>query len=185
VGALVATPIAVYASHQFSDVPNTNPFHDDISWLADAEVTLGCGPNAYCPKDLVTREQMAAFMRRLAENQVVDAGTVDGLDSSELTGSGGGLTIEVVANSVDAFEGTPSTFADVQCPDGFTVIGGGAGIGTSIGNDVWIMNISKLVSAGAGTFVNDGWSSRFQTVDGGPPVGTYTFRVIAICADIG
>lgn len=84
VGALVAAPVAVYASHQFTDVPNTNPFHDDIDWLADAEVTLGCGPNVYCPKDNVTREQMAAFMRRLAENQVVDAGELQGNAADEL-----------------------------------------------------------------------------------------------------
>ena len=77
VGAVVATPIAVYASHSsFTDVPATNTFHDDIAWLAEAGVTKGCNPPAnteFCPKDEVTREQMAAFMHRLAENQVVDA----------------------------------------------------------------------------------------------------------------
>ncbi len=30
VGALVATPIAVYASHRFTDVPGSNTFHADI-----------------------------------------------------------------------------------------------------------------------------------------------------------
>jgi hypothetical protein len=87
VGALVAVPIAVYASHSFNDVPGSNTFHSDIAWLADAGITKGCNPpdnTEYCPKDEVTREQMAAFMRRLAENQVVDAATVDGLDSTEL-----------------------------------------------------------------------------------------------------
>ncbi len=83
-GALVAVPIAVYAGHQFGDVPNSNPFHDDIAWLADAQVTLGCGGGQYCPKDFVTREQMAAFMRRLAENEVVDAGEVGGLVPAQL-----------------------------------------------------------------------------------------------------
>jgi hypothetical protein len=87
VGALVATPIAVYASHSFNDVPDSNTFHEDIAWLADAGVTKGCNPpdnTEYCPKDNVTREQMAAFMRRLAENQVVDAGTVQGQTANEL-----------------------------------------------------------------------------------------------------
>lgn len=84
VGALVAAPVAVYASHQFSDVPNTNPFHDDIDWLAEAEVTLGCGAGQYCPEDFVTREQMAAFMRRLAENRVVDAGELGGFGAANL-----------------------------------------------------------------------------------------------------
>jgi hypothetical protein len=84
VGALVAAPVAVYAAHQFGDVPNSNPFHDDIDWLADAEVTLGCGGGQYCPEDFVTREQMAAFMRRLAENQVVDAGELQSHTAEEL-----------------------------------------------------------------------------------------------------
>jgi len=87
VGALVAVPIAVYASHQFTDVPNTNPFHADIDWLADAGVTKGCSTTAYCPSDNVSREQMAAFMHRLAENQVVDAGTLGGLDGDDFVKS--------------------------------------------------------------------------------------------------
>jgi hypothetical protein len=89
VGALVAVPIAVYASHQFTDVPNTNPFHADIDWLADAGVTKGCSTTGYCPKDNVTREQMAAFMRRLSGNDPgvapsVNADKVDGFNAQQL-----------------------------------------------------------------------------------------------------
>jgi hypothetical protein len=85
-------PTAAWAFDRFSDVPDSNVFHDDIGWMADNGVTLGCNPptnDQYCPSDNVTREQMAAFMRRLAENQVVDAATavdsdtLDGRDSSE------------------------------------------------------------------------------------------------------
>lgn len=54
------------ASHGFSDVPDSNPFHDDIDFIQDRGVTLGCGGGNYCPDDFVTREQMAAFMKRLA-----------------------------------------------------------------------------------------------------------------------
>jgi hypothetical protein len=78
VGALVATPIAVYASHSFNDVPDSNTFHEDIAWLADAGVTQGCNPPAnteFCPDDSVTRGQMAAFIKRLASNKVVQADT--------------------------------------------------------------------------------------------------------------
>ena len=78
VACLLIVPIAAFASDRFTDVPNSNIFHGDISWLADAGVTLGCNPpanDAFCPGNNVTREQMAAFMRRLAENQVVDAAT--------------------------------------------------------------------------------------------------------------
>jgi hypothetical protein len=85
---LIATPLAVVAADAFTDVPDTNVFHEDIAWLAEAGVTKGCNPpdnTQFCPSDNVTREQMAAFMRRLATNQVVDAASVDGMDASELT----------------------------------------------------------------------------------------------------
>ena len=82
--ALITSPIAVLASHQFTDVPNTNIFHDDIAWIADRGVTKGCSPTEYCPKDFVTREQMAAFLHRLGVNQVVDAGELEGLTAEEV-----------------------------------------------------------------------------------------------------
>jgi hypothetical protein len=93
VGAVIA-PIAVSASHQFSDVADTNIFHDNIAWLADNNVTKGCNPptnDRYCPDDNVTRGQMAAFMQRLAEGKIVDAATavtadmLDGMDSTDFT----------------------------------------------------------------------------------------------------
>src|SRR5690606_29888590 len=67
VGSLVAIallagiPLAVMASDRFQDVPDSNTFHDDIAWLADADVTRGCNPpdnTQFCPSDNVTREQM-------------------------------------------------------------------------------------------------------------------------------
>lgn len=82
--AVIATPIVVLASHQFTDVPNSNIFHDDIAWIADRGVTKGCTPTEYCPKDFVTREQMAAFLHRLGANQVVDAGELEGLTAEEV-----------------------------------------------------------------------------------------------------
>ncbi len=76
--AAMLIPVNAWASNRFNDVPTSNTFHNDIAWLADAAVTLGCGSGSYCPNDFVTREQMAAFMRRLADNQVVDAKEVNG-----------------------------------------------------------------------------------------------------------
>lgn len=85
VGLLIALPAAVWASHQFTDVPSSNVFHDDIDAIADAGVTKGCNPpenTEFCPDDNVTREQMAAFMNRLGAldggDPVVDARTVQG-----------------------------------------------------------------------------------------------------------
>jgi hypothetical protein len=86
VGAILV-PLGVFASHQFNDVPDSHIFHTGISWMKDHNITVGCNPPAntnYCPDENVTRGEMATFMKRLAENNVVDAATLDGLDSTEL-----------------------------------------------------------------------------------------------------
>ncbi len=81
--ALIVAPLTAIASHSFTDVPDTNTFHSDIAWLADAGVTKGCNPPAnteFCPNDNVSRGQMSAFLRRLSENKVVDAATAVNAD---------------------------------------------------------------------------------------------------------
>jgi hypothetical protein len=85
---VVSIPATVWASHQFTDVPNSHTFHNAIDWMKDNNITVGCNPPAntqYCPDDNVTRGQMGAFMKRLAENQVVDAATVQGADAFALS----------------------------------------------------------------------------------------------------
>lgn len=102
IGALLVAPAAVWASHQFTDVSDTNTFHEDIDAIADARVTIGCNPPAnteYCPDDFVTREQMAAFMNRLGaldagKTPVVNARTVQGL----------GMFADIVTVEVDNAE---------------------------------------------------------------------------------
>lgn len=84
--AATAIPATVMASHQFTDVPDSNIFHGDIAAIRDAGVTQGCNPpinDKYCPDDFVTRGQMAAFMNRLgalapSRTPVVNAATLDG-----------------------------------------------------------------------------------------------------------
>ncbi|MGH2383070.1 MAG: S-layer homology domain-containing protein [Candidatus Limnocylindria bacterium] len=89
VAAALAFPAGfVLASHQFSDVPNSNPFHADIDALVDSSVTSGCGGGRFCPKDPVLREQMAAFMNRLGalgpgRTPVVNAAELDGLSATD------------------------------------------------------------------------------------------------------
>ena len=92
----VMLPAIAIAGDRFTDVPDTDPFHTDIGWLADAGVTAGCNPPAndeFCPEDPVKRKQMAAFMRRFAvylgaEDGIVDsaddADTLDGVQANEI-----------------------------------------------------------------------------------------------------
>jgi hypothetical protein len=54
------------AGDPFND-DNSSIFEDDIEALAAAGITLGCNPPAndrFCPKNSVTRAQMAAFLSR-------------------------------------------------------------------------------------------------------------------------
>lgn len=81
---VLAVPGVSWAASRFDDVPDDSVFVADIEWLADAGITKGCNPPAnteFCPSSYVTREQMAAFMHRLAGG---DDRTVDGrLDALE------------------------------------------------------------------------------------------------------
>ena len=48
----------------FADVAADSTHHDAIQALAAAEITLGCGPDRFCPTDPVRRDQMASFLIR-------------------------------------------------------------------------------------------------------------------------
>ena len=105
---LIAPVAAAGATSLWADVPDDSIFVNDTNWMKVTGVSIGCNPPAntnYCPKDFLTREQMAAFMHRLSDAQVVNAATaidaenaenadaVDGRDANELmsiTGSDSG-----------------------------------------------------------------------------------------------
>lgn len=117
VGALIAVPVAVYAAHSFDDVPETNTFHSDIAWLADAGITQGCNPpsnDLFCPEDEVTREQMAAFMHRFASYLGAEDGTparADHADTADTANDAQQLQGKGVADLVPraAFASVPET----------------------------------------------------------------------------
>jgi len=76
--ALVYTAAPVGASDRFDDVPDTHTFHNDISWLADEGITIGCNPpgnTLFCPDDSVTRGQTAAFFVRALDLTSTDGAT--------------------------------------------------------------------------------------------------------------
>lgn len=51
----------------YNDVSSTSWAYDYINAIRDVGITGGCGNGNYCPQDLVTREQMAAFLVRAIE----------------------------------------------------------------------------------------------------------------------
>ncbi|HUS20812.1 MAG TPA: S-layer homology domain-containing protein [Aeromicrobium sp.] len=60
----VAVPASVWATHQFLDVADSNPFHDAISAISDAGITTGFSDGGFHPSADVTRQAMAAFLER-------------------------------------------------------------------------------------------------------------------------
>jgi hypothetical protein len=98
VGLMIALPMAVSASHQFTDVPTSNTFHANIGNLFDARITTGCTPTTYCPDANVSRGQMAGFLNRglgrgagISEEVLDDdwAGLSDGVVQSLTVRAGG------------------------------------------------------------------------------------------------
>jgi hypothetical protein len=85
--AAAVLPVSA-AITRFTDVPDTNIFAEDIAWMDENDITSGCGADTYCPTANVTREQMSAFMHRLATNQVVDAKTLEGMAASDFASAG-------------------------------------------------------------------------------------------------
>jgi len=47
----------------FEDIIGSQ-YRADILWIAQAGITAGCGVERFCPKGVVTREQMASFLAR-------------------------------------------------------------------------------------------------------------------------
>jgi len=189
---LLVAPLAVMASHSFTDVPDSNTFHADIAWLADADVTKGCNPPAntlYCPKDFVTREQMAAFMHRLADNQVVDAGALEGMSSSDFVEEGEANSVTpamttaetgVAQVSVGSF---PQLDGTVQAIDSITIAAPAAGyVIVTLTSEVWMHHANgtqtevQLGVSTSSTAFGDGEDHDVQTPSTAPS-GSYVQTV--------
>jgi hypothetical protein len=111
-GLLVGAGGVGWASHDFDDVPTTNPFHDEISWMVDVGITGGFSDGTFRPGDRVTRAQMAAFMQRLfdlRDTVKVQAGNFAPIDTPE------GVWVDV-----DGVSGSPTMATTVNVPAGTT-----------------------------------------------------------------
>jgi len=106
---IIAVPVAVIAAHSFDDVPDSNQFHESIEWMQENGITIGCNPPAntqYCPEDNVSRQQMAAFMRRLAQTDgSAGTGVTDPADTVTVSGT---TYVELLT-----LESTPTAEANV------------------------------------------------------------------------
>ena len=106
---IIAVPVAVIAAHSFDDVPDSNQFHESIAWMQENGITIGCNPPAntqYCPEDNVSRQQMAAFMRRLAQTD--GSAGIGVTDPAETVTVSGTTYVELLT-----LESTPTAEANV------------------------------------------------------------------------
>jgi hypothetical protein len=65
-GLALLLPTVALASDRFSDVPDSNTFHNIINTVAVAGITKGCTTDTFCPATAVRRDQMTAFIVRAA-----------------------------------------------------------------------------------------------------------------------
>jgi hypothetical protein len=84
-------------------------FRDDIVWLAEAEITTGCGVQLFCPNGLVTRAQMATFLSRALD---LPSTSHDYFRDDE------GLSHEASINRLAAAGITNGCSSDRFCPGG-------------------------------------------------------------------
>lgn len=91
----------------FTDVGGST-FENDINRIAAVGITSGCGGTNYCPDDLVSRGQMAAFLTRALN--LPDAAPAGFLDTS-------GITFESFIDAVAAAGITNGCGNNYYCPD--------------------------------------------------------------------
>lgn len=103
--AALAGVAGAIAAERFSDVPDDHPFDEDITWLADAGISEGFPDDTFRPGAPVSRQAMAAFMRRMAGADptvapMVDAASLAGTDGQDLLDE-----VADLADRVDQLEG--------------------------------------------------------------------------------
>ena len=88
---LALVPLALLAAGPFTDLDPNSPHNANIAAIQAAGITKGCNPpdyTQYCPKDYVTREEMASFLARSAglglNPPVANAATVSGYPANGL-----------------------------------------------------------------------------------------------------
>jgi len=105
---------AVSTAQAFTDTAD-HTFYDDILWMSGSGVTRGCNPPAgdrFCPDDLVTRGQLAAFLvRAFGLTKSDHPGFVDVVQNSTFEADIGKLATAGITRGCDPPE------YDRFCPD--------------------------------------------------------------------
>jgi S-layer homology domain len=70
------------ASHQFGDVSDTSPFHDDVGWMAQHGIATGFPNGDFRPTESVNRQQASRWFRNYNSSLQVVFNQVNPLPSS-------------------------------------------------------------------------------------------------------
>lgn len=102
------TSVYVTSWANYFDDLYQSTFREDIVWLAEQDITRGCGAGKYCPNASVSRGQMASFLVRALDlpSTPTDYFTDDN-----------GTTHEVSINRVAAAGITTGCAPNLYCPD--------------------------------------------------------------------
>ncbi len=171
--ALAFAPSAL-AGHQFTDVPDTHPFHTEIGIFKETNITSGCTATTFCPNDYVKRQAMAAFIDR-ALGLVVRPGetTQKGVPGSRVALLDDDLSFAGTHGNAFAYRGPSDNVAGGFSGNsvtagvfGATIAGGGDSSFPNSVSDDW-----GSVGGGAGNRAGDGAGTTsdrpFATVAGG------------------
>jgi hypothetical protein len=103
-------PAPVPTTPSFDDVAADHPFFAEIAWLAEQNITNGCGTTTFCPDLSMTRGQLASFIVRAFD---LPAGPVGSNRFTDDNGSVHEADIEALA----AAGVTTGCGADTFCPN--------------------------------------------------------------------
>jgi hypothetical protein len=154
----------------FTDVAASSAFCSNIQWLYNRGVTTGCTATTFCPAQFVRRDQIAAFLNRLANNlfpltcvsgQVMKWNGTQWACSNDLTGGGGPTNAFVQGGN--AF-GTPAVLGTTDFQPIEVRIAGQRVLQLEIPDYPNVVAGSRFNSSGAGQFG--------QTISGGGTNGT-------------
>ncbi|HEX2154033.1 MAG TPA: S-layer homology domain-containing protein [Acidimicrobiia bacterium] len=174
VGSLDWAPLTPQPTRPFVDVPADHIFDDAISWLAERGITRGCNPpdnTRFCPDELLTRGQMAAFLVRAfgysggdgADRFTDDDNSIFEAAIDRLAGAG----VTFGCNPPDNTRFCPNEFVSREQTAAFLVRAldldddGGGDLFTDDDNSIFEAAIDRLAAAGVTFGCNPPENSRF------------------------
>ncbi len=116
--SLLLFSLGAFAFHDFSDVDSAAFYHDDVHWLKEMGITLGCGGTLFCPNDPVTRGQMAAFLHRASRVREQPGFALTTVDSAGSVGTYTSVAIGVDGRPlVSYYDNTNADLRVAHCSD--------------------------------------------------------------------